>query len=179
VFPSGRRTVLVLVPYGDSVDTYPIGPEHRNYINPSKSHLLTLKMPALHFAPLPKVMPPSAVPDGEDLMQRLLDKGIKAFEVDWNGIVSTMLPVEDDAIFLIGAFGELDRFLSGGVDHHDALLFDGLIDFSARREQGSVVVKLVHTPHLDRRFSTEHEIRWSQGEYVAAWNRLISELCAL
>ena len=121
-------------------------------------------------------MAPSAVPDGEDLMQRLLDKGMNAFEVDWNGIVSTRLPVEDDAIFLIGVFRELDSFLSGQLDHHDVHLFDGLLDFTARREQGGVVMKLRHTPQLN---STYHEIRWWHDEHRSAWYRLISELCAL
>jgi hypothetical protein len=122
---------------------------------------------------------PSVVPSAENLMKRLLDDGTSEIEVDWGGILSTVLPVEDDVVFLVDASRELGSFLAGDLESHDVFLGDGLLQLTARREQGRVVVNLAHTPYLDRRFSKQHEIRLSQDDYRAAWGRLIDELCQL
>ena len=119
------------------------------------------------------------VSEGEILMKNLLDKGIHEIDIDWGGILSTALPVEDDVVFLIDAYRALNRFLAGVRESHDVFLGDGLLQLTARRVQEQVLVDLAHTPLLDRRLSQRHELRLSTEEYRAAWNELIGELVRL
>jgi hypothetical protein len=136
-------------------------------------------MPILHFSPVSSTTDLSIIPSGEILMKRLQDEGMDEVEVDWGGIVSTALPVEDDVPFLIDAFRELESFLTGGRDNHEVFLGDGLLQLTARHQNERIVVDLVHTPHLDRRFSQQHQMRLSREEYRASWIHLIDEVCSL
>lgn len=112
-------------------------------------------------------------------MTKLLDKETDEIDVDWGGILSTTLPVEDDVVFLIDAYRALNGFLAGVLEIHDVFLGDGVLQLTARRVQELVVVDIVHTPHLDLRLSQQHELRLSTDEYRSAWSGLIGELVRL
>jgi hypothetical protein len=61
-------------------------------------------MATVHFSPASNATSLSIVPDGEVLAARLLKKGADEVEVDWGGIVSTLLAVEDDLICLVDTY---------------------------------------------------------------------------
>jgi hypothetical protein len=136
-------------------------------------------MCTVHFSPRSTTTSVSIVPNGEILMKQLLGKGVDEVEIDWNGILSTALPVEDDVIFLVDAYRELDTFLAGNLDCHNVFLGDGRVQLTARQEEGQVAVYLAHAPYLDRRLSQRYEIRVTRDEYRAAWNGLLGDVCSL
>jgi hypothetical protein len=121
----------------------------------------------------------AAVPEGEELMKRLLDQGIQTIDINWAGVVSTTLPVEDDVIFLVDAYVDLEQFLSGEAPVHSVFLGDGLLQLTTQIVDSSVVMEMVHTPHLDERFSRTHSLTLSPEQYRNAWTGLISDLASV
>lgn len=119
----------------------------------------------------------ASTPDitGEELMNRLVDKGFVAFQLDWEEGFTAQLAVEDDVIFLCEAADELRFFAEGNVSHY-VHLGDGELEVASVLADGSVSMSVVHTPHLDSRFRRKYEFEASLSDYLSAWNSLIRDL---
>jgi hypothetical protein len=115
------------------------------------------------------------VADGEDLLNKALALQYRWIRIDWDGIVQLDLPVEDDVTFLAMAYAELEESLKSGQTHN-VFLGDGLLVVSAECEGETVTMTVVHTPHLDRRFSESKAVKVPLSKYRQAWGCLMNEL---
>lgn len=116
--------------------------------------------------------------DPNRLREDLLASGIKYLSLTIAQDLTVDLFVEDDASFLADAYNELlDCALSKKKRcFHTVFLGDGALEIESEIKETKVVVHIVYTPHLDKRFSQKRELKTCFGSYLAGWHELMGKL---
>lgn len=111
--------------------------------------------------------------DAEAALELAVSLGYEAMEIDWARMFRVELPTEDDLVFLVEAAQQLrsDALLS----RHEVFLGDGLFQVETDLAEGVAKMRVIYTPHLDKRFSEEASKILSCEAYVSAWNNLIRQ----
>lgn len=71
--------------------------------------------------------------EGAAALARALEFQFRSIHLGWAGVVDVDLPVEDDLLFLVMAYEELEACLESGRAHR-VFLGDGLLEVVAERE---------------------------------------------
>lgn len=139
----------------------------------------------MHLADLLfQVAPPSAVPldadaiDGDSVRDALLRQGKRALGLVWLDHPS-VLPVEDDATFLVDAWKESLELVAGTRREHLVFLGDGAVDVAVERTAPDTIsLACRYSPHLHRDLTRTEHVSMTPSQYAAAWHRLMRELLA-
>ncbi len=113
--------------------------------------------------------------DPDELLEGLLNNGYESFHIKWYDLFEDDLYVEDDAMFIAEAYNEIEATLNKG-EAHEVFLGDGSLQVKTTIKNESVIMTVIYTPHLDRRFMQKKEAELTKTQYINAWKSLIIEI---
>jgi hypothetical protein len=112
---------------------------------------------------------------GEDLMNSLAAKGYIGFDFLWQECFSTILPIEDDVIFICDAACELADFTAGQGAHY-VHLGDGALVIDSELHEEVVTIDVTHNPHLHPGLERSYTFTTPVSNYVRAWWSVVRQL---
>ncbi|MCX4240082.1 hypothetical protein [Paraliomyxa miuraensis] len=112
---------------------------------------------------------------GPEIMDRMVKKGLIAFQLSWERVFVAQLAVEDDIVFLCDALDDLPGLVAGQYPHF-VHIGDGELEVTSTLVQDEVRMNVLHTPHLDRRFLHQYTFTALLKDYVSAWRSLVHQL---
>lgn len=114
--------------------------------------------------------------DGDSVRESLVLRGRRSLRLVWLDHAA-VLPVEDDATFLVDAWKESLELVAGTRQDHLVYLLDGGIDVAVERTAPDTVsLTCRYTPYLHRDFTRTERVSMAPSQYASAWNRLMQDL---
>jgi hypothetical protein len=110
-------------------------------------------------------------------MESFLAQGLRMFSLDWAGIITVALPVEDDILFLGEDYLHLRELLNTSEWSQVLWLSDGaFVVRSSKLANALVSIEVTHTPHLRAGLEQHYKHSMSEADYRDAWTMLIEDL---
>ena len=133
-------------------------------------------VPTIRFALGEGPESPRALPDSTKLVEECLRRNLTHINLDWNGMFTVGLPIEDDIRFLLEDYQTLLEAPPSSTWEQVIWLNDGTLVVKAKAVGESVTLDIAHTPHLHAPLREKRQVVTTDQEYRRGWHGMIADL---